>query len=179
MGRFRKRDLFHVSRFDHGEKLKVERRIPMFPHKSEPSVPRLCVSPSIPGCVSATFFESGARAYIYKTNKPRRGVRPFDVWDSIITGERWILPGGELERVGEIDPVDLFVIWEIWREYYFATRKPCCYKIRIAQLNHAWDILGDRFPSPPEERFARSCADHFGIHDGEKFIRKAAKSGKV
>ena len=91
----------HLSSINHGDEWIADRMTPLH-GDSEPDTPRLCVCPSIAGCMTAALFSRGHPVHVYLT-EPRRAIKPGrQGWDSAITGEVWIVPPVRLVRVGEI-----------------------------------------------------------------------------
>jgi hypothetical protein len=67
----------------------------------EPLVFRICVSPRISQCLSAVSFSSGRSIGVYACKT--KAWTSFNVCDSKITGEKWILDETEFEKVLTID----------------------------------------------------------------------------
>lgn len=127
----RRRLWYHVTPKDHGPLLTAVRRPPLLRTASEPMTPRVCVSSSIAGCLSAVLMPDGP-AYIYAAR--RRAVRPVGVWDAAVTGERWLVPPVSL-KLYRVIPANVI------RDVYAATnlrlerrKKSPSWKVRIAQL---------------------------------------------
>lgn len=95
--------LYHCCYQDHGPTLDVRRVVP-FRSPREPETPRLCVGPSVASCFAARLFDEWQPVHVYRTSKPTRGIAPRDVWDSLVTGERWIIPPATLVKVQTIAP---------------------------------------------------------------------------
>ena len=157
----RKRILYHCSEIDHGEHLTVVRKTPKFPSSEEPPVPRLCVSPTVPGCLAGRLFDGLNPVHVYATPKPVRGITPRNVWDEPITKERWLIPPAVLHRVATIPVEDVREI--MWRQlaFHVQTQKPARFEIRLCTACVAWDVLGERFPSKKEERVIRRACRTF------------------
>lgn len=83
---------FHLTVRDFGEKVTLipQEKGQHRPYQ-EPEVPRICVAPTISGCLLALgpLFCFDDRVYVYQTNAPT--LEPYDVLDSHLTGERWIV----------------------------------------------------------------------------------------
>lgn len=98
----RRRHWLHASSVDHGPTWTASRVRPACVGSEEPATPRLCVSASVARCLSARLFAAGP-VYLYRTVRPRAGIRPVGVWDAAYTQERWLVPLVGLERVGVVD----------------------------------------------------------------------------
>lgn len=132
---------YHCSQKDHGVRWVPERRCPSNIGKSEPRTPRLCVAPFVPDCFVAALFEAPAPVHVYRTAKKYSGIKPRDVHDAPLTGERWLIPPVVLERVGTIDratvaDVTSNAIW-FYRRYRIGL-----VKVKYAMLAEAWTKLG-------------------------------------
>lgn len=70
--------------------------------RDESKTPRLCVCPEVACCFAAACFRPNRAVYVYRTAKPAGSVRPVGVWDSHITGERWLVPPVSMRLVSLI-----------------------------------------------------------------------------
>lgn len=61
------------------------------------------MAPNIAACFAAVMFHNGRQVYVYRTKTPRRTVMPVNVWDQIITQERWLVPPVDMVLVEVID----------------------------------------------------------------------------
>jgi hypothetical protein len=77
------------------------RRAPITKASSEPSTPRLCVSPTVAQALAAAWWSGERPVRVYITEK-RRTVPPTGVWDAVMTGERWIIPPVRLTLLATI-----------------------------------------------------------------------------
>lgn len=70
------------------------------------SIPRVCFSPTIKGCLSA-LQDIGTEYYVYTpVNQKLKGYScKTHVIDAIITGERWIKKPVQVKKVGKIKSV--------------------------------------------------------------------------
>lgn len=164
----KKQHLYHVSmrRLD---TLNVGRRFPIY-SKREPKTPRLCVCPAVPNCFAAATFLAGQDVYVYRTQKPTRGITPRGVWDSTITGERWLIPPLKLNHVATVKARDVDRLYAAIRWFHKDTRQNSNVRLRIAQMKIAWEILGVRFPHRSEQSWCDRIAKEFEILDGETYI---------
>lgn len=140
----KKQFLYHCTSIDYGDTLVVKKIIPTKSEK-EPNVPRLCVCPTIPQCLAARLFYKSS-IYVYKTVKPTRGVTPKNVWDSVITNERWLLPGHKLYRFTKIEKNIVQDISLDIAKWHFKTKNKSDYKVRIATLWRACVCLSKYTP---------------------------------
>ena len=85
-----RRHWYHCSEAFHGDRWVARRRTPTVCDAGEPPVPRLCVGGSVAQCFAARLFTGDV--FVYRTERERRSVAPFDVWDRALTGERWLVP---------------------------------------------------------------------------------------
>lgn len=173
MAKRRKQFLYHVSH-ERLETLTVRRQVPVIADKREPATPRLCACPAVPNCVAAANLVSSKKpVHVYRTPKPVRGITPKDVWDGVITDERWLIPPMELEHFATIGVSEVAAILEPVFWFIRITAKNVGIKGRIAVQLLAWDVLGDRFPHRWQHKKTRELASHFGIDDGVKYFDQA------
>jgi hypothetical protein len=112
----RKRRWFHCTQDDRGQQWVAARIVPPLAGAGEPRTPRLCVAPTVAGCLAARlWYRNMGPVVVYQTD-PRSAIRPgFNrVWDAPLTGERWLVPPVTLHRVCEI-PAKAVVDAMAWR----------------------------------------------------------------
>jgi hypothetical protein len=68
----------------------------------EPEISRTCVSPDISRCLLALPYNDNESYSIYRTYNKVRGYYPYDVEDSCVTLEKWLLTPITFIKVGEI-----------------------------------------------------------------------------
>ena len=69
----------------------------------EPKVPRICVTESVERCLSAIFGSmSKQNIFIYRTLDPIIAHFPYNIVDSMVTREKWILEPCRFMRAGKI-----------------------------------------------------------------------------
>jgi len=70
----------------------------------EPKISRICVAPTIEGCLIAlgSCLPLSSNIYIYRTIRKVKAITPNDVIDSKITGEMWLLRPIKFKYVGVI-----------------------------------------------------------------------------
>lgn len=151
--------LYHVSTLRLGS-ITAERRTPLYADPKEPPTPRLCVCPSVPACLAARLFPV-RELYVYRTERPLRGVSPVGVWDSLITKERWLIPPAKLVRVGTITEEEVHEAQGDIRRFHRMTRKHSSHRLRVAQLEMAWRVLEGKFPIQRERRFSQRLCRMF------------------
>lgn len=96
--------LYHLSAVPLGPRVVLRPRRPRDPMIGESSrVQRVCVSPTIRGCLTAlqgAYYNRG-RWYVYQLDVPEDlVVDPIRVPDARLTGERWLLEPVEACHVG-------------------------------------------------------------------------------
>lgn len=145
----RKKYLYHCSHINHGSELVVRRQFPRLMADGEPKTPRLCVSPTVPQCLSARLFLSSI--WVYRTPKPCRGVTPSGVWDSVLTDERWLLPGHKLELVEVIPKSRVKPAFSDIADWHCRNKKGANLEMRVATL---W-VACVSFPEHTSRRLMR------------------------
>lgn len=70
----------------------------------EPDLKKICVAPTIAGCLSAILPCVTGELAIYKTARKVETVDPWNVSDVEITGERWIVRPATFVKIGIIPP---------------------------------------------------------------------------
>lgn len=102
------RTWYHISRKDFGPEVKFLPRTPITACQGEPDTPRICVSPSLAGCLVAGVigFICDKHIYIYATHA--HAVPAYEVFDADVTEEHWILKPAIFKKVGQlkVDDVD-------------------------------------------------------------------------
>ena len=66
----------------------------------EPNVRRICVSPTLEQCLTAIPYSSHDTIKIYKTRRPIKVKKSVDVFDSFVTGEKWITNPTKFVKIG-------------------------------------------------------------------------------
>lgn len=96
--------LYHITRTNFGKRWRPGKLLATSIDRpdDEPRVARLCVCPTVSGCISAVLgmFDS---FWVYRTMRKCRGVIPWKVCDSKITGEQWLLQPVTFIRVGRLN----------------------------------------------------------------------------
>lgn len=134
--------LYHCTTDNRGPTLVVDRRYPAWA-KNEPATPRLCVAPSVAACFAARLF-TGAEptVYVYRTRRPTRGIKPREVNDSSLTGERWLIQPAELIYERTIDAATVRQVQHRLINWIHEIEKCPPLKIKIAHYARAYRILG-------------------------------------
>lgn len=161
------RHWFHCTSDDHGPAFTPARLTPKTLGVKEPPVPRLCVCADIAGCFAAALFHRFGPVFVYRTEKPCRTVEPRDVWDSVITGERWLIHPARMILVQTIEPKTVRLAQgDVW-EYHKLTRKNSNLFLKLAGLVRASEVLGTKIRRQKRVRDAMKIA---GIENAEDFI---------
>lgn len=165
----RKRFFYHLSDVDHGPTLKTTKRPPKCRAESEPDVPRLCVAPHIPDCLAAKLMRLDRTVWIYRTDRPIKGVKPFKLWDEILTGERWMWHPASVVKIGSLTPDQIVRVQQPLHRFH-GHGWDAGYKVRIAGLKLAWDALRALHPNKWRERFVDSLAEKFLKMPPDEFL---------
>lgn len=139
-----KRYWYHLTQTNHGDSFTARRRPPLLRLKVEPTTPRVCVSNSIPGCFAAILLDRGAVGHVYRYYG--NTVPPSGIWDSVITGERWIVPPATLHLYKVFPAVTVEEIYLATRLRLERDKKPAPWRVRIAQYAIAHKVLYGRIP---------------------------------
>lgn len=104
----RGRDIFyHLTPDDYGPVVEFYPRRPYTALLGEPDDPRICVSPSLAGCIVAGSFSllphMNEKLYVYATKAKAQPVDSGEVFDADVTEEHWIMEPAVFVLVGEID----------------------------------------------------------------------------
>ena len=97
---------YHISKKDLGAKVKL---LPLDSNDprtvdrggSEPDVSRICVAPTIAGCLGAILL-CPKKHYIYRTVKQKLAKNPYGVADAKNTGEKWLIKPTVFIKIGII-----------------------------------------------------------------------------
>jgi hypothetical protein len=81
-----------------GDKIVLYPRRPKKRAMSEPLLKRICVCPTIEGCIIALGNCLPEKCFIYKTSQETE--LPRYVRDSLVTGERWITVPSKFTKIG-------------------------------------------------------------------------------
>jgi hypothetical protein len=101
----KKRYYYHVTQENWGKRIKLSPRTWGDNRADEePEDSRICVSTSIEGCLVALCgcLAGGGIAYVYRTVSQVKAVKPYNVVDSRITGERWLIRATTFEKYGRV-----------------------------------------------------------------------------
>lgn len=138
----RRRYWYHVTTDYRGPEFFSELRLPRHSSLNEAKTPRLCVCPTIAGCFAARMFEFHKHCFVYKTEKPYRGVKPRNVWDQLITRERWIVEPVRMVHVANINGLTAWRMQNPILWYHKETGKNSGLLVRLAQYIIAVDAIG-------------------------------------
>jgi hypothetical protein len=96
---------YHLTPDDYGPVVEFYPRRPISAGDDEPDDARICVSPSLAGCMVAGAFSvtNNLVLYAYATKAEAHLVDVSDVFDADVTEEHWILDPAVFVKVGELD----------------------------------------------------------------------------
>ena len=163
---------FHCSAVSHGKEWVADRLCPRVPD-GEPRTPRLCVAESVAGCFAATVFCHGGPVYVYSNELPRRAVTPRNVWDAIITHERWLIPPVRMVLAKIIDPATVIDAQRDILQFHREACQMSDHWLRIAQYAIALDVLGG---SRWERLFIANALRRLDMGEPREYIRKRMAS---
>lgn len=88
----------------------------------EPLTSRICVCPTIEGCLIAIYLQDMRTINVYRTEKEVLAENPYQVLDAHITGEKWLTKPTKFIYIGNldktlIDPESNIGIEHDWHEY--------------------------------------------------------------
>ena len=113
---------YHITGKNLGDSVELKPNIPsVFEDAEDYSIPRICVSDSILGCLLATGFTNKVEVYcIRKSDVDRKSLMTNDeiikkklVWDAVSTREAWILKPTIFNRIGKVEILDEKVLIEL------------------------------------------------------------------
>lgn len=95
---------YHLTTKDYGPIVEFYPRRPESAFEDEPDDPRICVSPSLAGCLVAGSFawNEDYTIYVYATKTEARPITSEEVFDADVTEEHWIEEPAVFVKVGEI-----------------------------------------------------------------------------
>lgn len=97
---------YHVTNQDFGkEVVLIPRKYGDNRSDEEPQLPRICVAPTIEGCLISlglNCIDVDKQLNIYRTKYKVETMKPYDVCDAYITGERWVVDPTSFVRYGTI-----------------------------------------------------------------------------
>ncbi len=157
--------LFHCSEVNHGPEWIAKRRPPLTRSEKEPDTPRLCACPTIAPCFAATLLRGDV--FVYRTAQPTGSVKPRDVWDAGLTGERWLIPPVRMvfDRMIPAAITKQINGWVL--AYLYSGHNGVPPKIRVCQ----WAIAAKLIDAPRREKqWAARVLEGVGITDPELYI---------
>lgn len=156
----RKRFFYHLTDVDHGPVLRTTKRPPKYRAESEPDVPRICVAACIPDCLAAKLMRLDCKVWVYRTDRPIKGVKPFRLWDAFLTEEHWMWHPASLTRIDYLEP-EIVSRAQLPLHRFHAHGWDAGYKVRIAGLKLAWDAMRAQHPNKRRERIVDGLAEKF------------------
>lgn len=96
---------FHMTTMDYGDMVEFTPRKPHCAVEGEPDDPRICVSPSLAGCLVAGSFRLKFvdNIFVYATTARAHAISDDLVFDAEVTEEHWIEEAVIFTKVGTID----------------------------------------------------------------------------
>ena len=92
---------YHVTPENWLNKKILSPQKPLLMDEREPEIERICVAPTLTGCISSTGVCPNMR--VYRTTEAVQGFIPHGVFDAKVTGERWLLSATEFEYLFSIE----------------------------------------------------------------------------
>lgn len=87
-----------------GHKMQLHPRLPHSAGEDEPMIKRICVAPTAAHCMSAVMFFGCNTLYVYRTRRRVFASKAWDVADSDITHEHFLLRSSRFELVAVVSP---------------------------------------------------------------------------
>lgn len=108
-----KRYWYFVTQEDMGETMSLNPRTPYGMCDDEPYTKRICVAPTAHHCMSAIGLYTGynTKVYVYRTRRQVKARKPYNVGDSSLTKEHWLMERTRFTRVAVI-PFHRPTSWE-------------------------------------------------------------------
>ena len=160
---------YHCTQGDYGDLWTARRICPTFIGSREPKTPRLCVGASIAACFAARLFFHPV--HVYQTTTQRRTLAPKDVYDSAITGERWLVPPVPMQRIMIVSREDVRGS-QYWLraslEETLHTEKAITPKERIAGYAEVVEFFAGRgvpWVTSIDRRFVKYAMQTLGVTD--------------
>lgn len=141
-----RRILYHCTSRDWGLFLPVKNQSPRFPARGEPDTPRLCVADSIAGCFASRLYNPRRPLFVYRTRRAMSGISPIGVWDSELTGERWLRPPTILICCEVLSAAIVRDAQSLIYGFHEITGRRGCIDSRIVALCEAYAALGQKRP---------------------------------
>ena len=95
-----KRSWYHCTTYNHGDKVTFDPQDDGINRgDGEPMIARTCVGPRISNCLAALPYIRNAEIYVYRTARRIFAHHPFQVMDSKVTREKWIIKQVRLVKI--------------------------------------------------------------------------------
>lgn len=100
---------YFITEKDMGGTMSLTPRKPWGMSDGEPATMRICVAPTAAHCMSAIDIGSNGRSggtghiYVYRTRRMVKATKPYNVYDSHITREHWLLTKTRFTLVDKLD----------------------------------------------------------------------------
>lgn len=103
---------YHITMGNWGNRVRlIPRSYSCYRASDEPDISRICVCPTIEGCINAVwpcYAGPYHKVSIYRTLRKVHSFKPKSVTDASITGERWLLKPTVFCLVGIIKGEDIY-----------------------------------------------------------------------
>jgi hypothetical protein len=98
---------YHVTdNSNWANEIRLKPRITSRCDQNEPEVFRICVCPTVVGCFMAACYTEGYHR-VYRTKRKVSSVKPYDVYDAEVTGERWLLEPTDFVLIHDFGEEDI------------------------------------------------------------------------
>lgn len=93
---------YFITQNDMGTSMSLNPRCPINKCDEEPNIARICVAKSAANCMTAINLVTG-KVYVYRTRRKVKARVPYDVYDSHITTEHWLMSRTRFTLVDTLD----------------------------------------------------------------------------
>lgn len=94
---------YFITQKDMGEEMSLSPRHPIHTDDDEPLLRRICVAPTAAHCMTAISLYTHSDLYVYRTRRKVKATKAWNVYDSHITKEHWLLGKTRFVKVDTID----------------------------------------------------------------------------
>ena len=95
------------------------RRTGKYRGDNEPKNTRFCCATNPGGSFTAIPMEAHRNYYLYRSVEKLKSYRPYEVFDSIATGERWLFEEAEFQLIKKFTPDEIKIIEGLMCKYAF------------------------------------------------------------
>lgn len=96
---------YFITQKDMGQTMSLTPRCPHNKNDDEPRTRRICVAPTAANCMNAINLNIG-KVYVYRTRRQVKARVPYNVYDSHITKEHWLLSKTRFTLVETLELTD-------------------------------------------------------------------------